>query len=144
MWVEACTEVLRADPTAVVLISMFAGMASQIHSGVKGKQQALKNKRRLEAQASEALMLERRRARFATDLRRSKYASTVSLSSPTAIDVMASTAAYQEAEAQRAVQPYYWEAEAQETLGEQHMRASTIGATGTMLSGTSNLLMRRT
>lgn len=146
MWIECLTPlVLHADPivTPLLILGMAGGMASQIHSGIQGKKQARENERRLKRQSAEALMLERRRSRFMIGEQRSMIAAGgVSLSSPTAIDVMASTAAYQEAEAQRAADPYRWEAEAQRTRGDQYLGASYVGAGQTALSGTSALAMR--
>lgn len=127
----------------LLILGTVASAASQIYGGAQAKKQGKENARRLERQAAETLMLERRRARFAIGEQRSRItAGGVSLTSPTAIDVLASTAAFEEAAAQRAADPYRWEAEAQRTRGRQAFGASLVGAGSTMLSGASIFAMR--
>lgn len=145
MWIEACCEVMRADPvvTPLLLLGMVGGMASQMHAGAQAKKQARKNAQRLEMQRMQELSLQRRRARFGLGrLRSNILAGGVSLGSPTSMDVLASTAAYEEEVAQRASDPYRWEAERQLQAGDIAMSTSMVGAGQTMLSGVSQIATR--
>ena len=126
------------------LSGSFASAGSQIASGVQAKKQGETNAKRLEAQGQDELALRRRRSRFLIGEQRSRIsAGGVSLASPTAIDVLAATASFEEMAAQRAADPYRYEARAQKTRGSQAMGAAGVGAGSSLLSGASMFVTRR-
>ena len=128
----------------LMILGTLASAGQQIASGVQAKSQAKKNEKRLEAQGRDELALRRRRSRFLIGEQRSRFsAGGVSLASPTAIDVLAATASFEEMAAQRAADPYRYEAAAQRQRGSQAMGAAGIGAGSTLLSGASMFVTRR-
>ena len=128
----------------IMILGTLASAGTQIASGVKAKKQGRENKRRLEREAAEAKADRLRQGRFLTDAQRSMFiAGGVDLSSPTAIDVMASTAAYEARAAERAANPYLQEGRAQSLYGSQAFGAGMIGAGTTALSGASAFAMTR-
>ena len=122
----------------IMILGTLASAGSQIHSGMQQKKQARKNEKRLKRQGDEAYALRKRRSKFVLAQQRSMFsAGGVSLTSPSAVDVLAATAAFEERAAQRARDPYRADASAQGEYGSQAYGASLIGAGGTILSGAS-------
>ena len=147
MWIECLTNptLLQADPlvTPLLILGVLGTAASQVVRGVQAHKQGQENKRRLRAQGREELALRRRRARLLLGRQRSAFtAGGVSLSSPTAIDVLSSTAAFEEAAAQHAASSFFAEAGAQGAAGSRALASSAIGAGGTLLSGASTIALR--
>ena len=129
----------------IMILGTLASAGSQIYSGQQQKKQAKRNERRLKRQGDEEASLRRRSSRYLLAQQRSMFtAGGVSLTSPSAIDVLAATAAFEERAAQRAGSAYRADAAAQGEYGSQAYGASLIGAGGTILSGASAVAARRT